>query len=390
MAIAREPMTGSGQPLRFADPSAPAAVHALVADHGSPLLVLDLGVVRRQYAALAAALPGVTLYYALKPLPDLQVVREIAALGGCFDLATTGEVRLIERAGIPAARCIHTHPIKRARDIVDALDYGVTTFVADNADEIAKFVPFRARARLLLRVSFRSPGAVSDLLKKFGCRPEDALGLLLLARQLGVEVAGLSFHVGSQAPSPDMHVAAVRACAELIVSARTQGLPLGVLDIGGGFAVPYRQAVPPIDVFCAPIRAALAMLPSDVRVIAEPGRFIVAPSGIAVATVMGRAERGGRMWYYLDDGVYGTFSGRMFESMEYPVEALDRTGPLAPSVLAGPTCDSVDVVAEDIELPRLEIGDLVIARVAGAYTVASATDFNFFPRARVVYVNTSV
>ena len=390
MAKAREAMTQPGQLPRFADPSAPAAVHALVAQFGSPLLVLDLAIVRQQYAALSAALPGVTLYYALKPLPDLQVVREIAALGGSFDLATTGEVRLVERAGVPAARCIHTHPVKRECDIVEALDFGVTTFVADNADEIAKFVPFRGRARLLLRISVRSPGAVSDLSKKFGCRPEDALGLLLHARSLGVEVAGLSFHVGSQVPSPDMHVAAIRACADLIVAARAQGVPLAVLDIGGGFAVPYLRPVPPIDVFCAPIRAALATLPADVRVIAEPGRFVVAPAGIAVASVMGRAERNGRMWYYLDDGVYGTFSGRMFESMEYPIAALDRTGPVAPAVLAGPTCDSVDVVAADIELPRLEIGDLVIARVTGAYTAASATDFNFFPRARVVYVNTSV
>lgn len=390
MATAREAVTDSGQQLRFADPSAPAAVRALVAQFGSPLLILDLAVVRHQYAALAAALPGVTLYYALKPMPDLRVVRELAALGGCFDLATTGEVRLVERAGVPAGRCIHTHPIKRERDISEALDYGVTTFVADNADEIAKFVPFRDRARLLLRVSFRAPGAVSDLSKKFGCRPEDALALLLHARRLGVEVAGLSFHVGSQVPSSDMHVAAIQACAGLIVAARAQGLPLGVLDIGGGFAVPYLRPVPPIDVFCGPIRAALATLPADVRVIAEPGRFIVAPAGIAVTSVMGRAERNGRMWYYLDDGVYGTFSGRLFESMEYPITALDRAGPVAPAVLAGPTCDSVDVVAEDIELPRLEIGDLVIARVTGAYTAASATDFNFFPRARVVYVNASV
>jgi ornithine decarboxylase len=390
MALARETMTRPGQQLQFADPSAPAAVRALVAQFGSPLLVLDLDVVRRQYAALTAALPGVTLYYALKPLPDLQVVREIAALGGCFDLATTGEVRLVERAGVPASRCIHTHPIKRERDILEALDYGVTTFVADNADEIAKFAPFSARARLLLRISFRSPGAVSDLSKKFGCRPEDTPALLRLARQRGVEVAGLSFHVGSQVPSPDMHVAAIRACGELIADARAQGHPLSVLDIGGGFAVAYRRPVLPIDVFCAPIRAALAALPADVRVIAEPGRFIVAPAGVAVSSVMGRAERGGRMWYYLDDGVYGTFSGRMFESMEYPIAPLDRAGPVAPSVLAGPTCDSVDIVAEDIELPRLEIGDLVIARVTGAYTAASATDFNFFPRARVVYVNTSV
>ena len=158
MAKAREAMTQPGQLLRFADPSAPAAVHALVAQFGSPLLVLDLAIVRQQYAALSAALPGVTLYYALKPLPDLQVVREIAALGGSFDLATTGEVRLVERAGVPAARCIHTHPVKRECDIVEALDFGVTTFVADRVYESAKKV-------------FRQTVDVSDVVPVFLGQP---------------------------------------------------------------------------------------------------------------------------------------------------------------------------------------------------------------------------
>jgi ornithine decarboxylase len=145
--------------------------------------------------------------------------------------------------------------------------------------------------------------------------------------------------------------------------------------------------VPPIDDFCRPIRAALARLPRHVRVIAEPGRFIAAPAAIAVSSVMGRAKRDGRWWYYLDDGLYGSYSGQLFDHAKYPVSVLKEGGELFESVLAGPTCDSIDVIDDAILLPELEVGDLVVGRMMGAYTWASATDFNFFKRAKVVVMN---
>ena len=174
----------------------------------------------------------------------------------------------------------------------------------------------------------------------------------------------------------------------MIAEALLAGLPaLDVLDIGGGFPVAYNDDVMPIDEFCAPIREALAKLPSHVRVIAEPGRFIAAPAAIAVSSVMGKAKRDGRWWYYLDDGVYGSYSGQMYDHAKYPVSALRQDGELQPSVLAGPTCDSIDVIDDNIMLPELEVGDLIVGRMMGAYTWASATDFNFFKRAKVVVMN---
>jgi ornithine decarboxylase len=129
-------------------------------------------------------------------------------------------------------------------------------------------------------------------------------------------------------------------------------------------------------------------LPEGTRILAEPGRFICGPAGTILTTVMGRAWRDGRWWYYLDDGLYGSFSGQLYDHARYPVAPLrDKPGPRFHSVLAGPTCDSIDVVREDIELPELEAGDVIVGRQMGAYTVASATDFNFFPRARTVVVN---
>lgn len=365
-----------------------AEIRRLAARFGSPLLVVDCEQVRRQYRALRDALPGVDLHYALKPLPHASVVATLRDEGAFFDLATTGEVELVKAQGIAPERCIHTHPIKRDSDIRDALRFGVTTFVVDNPDEIRKFVRYRKRAELLLRVCFRSPTAVCDLSKKFGCEPGAVLGLIETARRLGVRVRGLSFHVGSQATDPAKYVEAIQACTNLIAEALLAGLPsLEVLDIGGGFPVHYTDAVMPIGEFCAPIRAALAKLPKHVRVIAEPGRFIAAPAAIAVSTVMGKAKRDGRWWYYLDDGLYGSYSGQLFDHAKYPVTALRDGAELFDSVLAGPTCDSIDVIDDNIALPELEVGDLVVGRMMGAYTWASATDFNFFKRAKVVVMN---
>ena len=380
MAATRKP--------RWIDPFEERQIRRLVAEFGSPLLIIDCERVRRQFRQLQKALPGVDLHYALKPLPHPAVVQTVLDLDGYLDLATAGEVELVARLGADPERCIHTHPIQRDIDIRAALDRGVRVFVADNPDEVRKFARYAGRAELLLRVSFRSPGAVCDLSRKFGCDPEDLLALARLAHKQGVEIRGLSFHVGSQAADPGKHVEAIEACAKLLAAARREKLgALDTLDIGGGFPIDYGQQAPAIQRFCAPIRAALAKLPKRIRIIAEPGRYIVGPAAIGVSSVMGRAKREGHWWYYLDDGLYGSYSGQLFDHAKYPVEALRREGPLLPSVLAGPTCDSIDVIGENLMLPQLEAGDLIVGRAMGAYTWASASEFNFFPKATVVSVN---
>ena len=375
--------------VRLPYPYTAAGLQALADRFGSPLLVIDCDIIRRQYRALAAALPGVDLHYALKPLPDATVVRVLAGEGAWFDLATDGEVDLVRNAGIAATRCIHTHPIKRDSDIRHALEFGITTFVVDNPDELAKFERYRDGVKLLVRVAFRSPEAIVDLSRKFGCDADAALELVARAAAARIGVSGFSFHVGSQVARPDMYVQAIDTCAGLIEKSKQLGLgPIEVLDIGGGFPIDYLEPAPAISGFCAPIRAALAMLPAGIRVIAEPGRFICGPAGVGLSTVIGRAHRDGRWWYYLDDGLYGTFSGQLYDHSRFPVETVQpHDGPRLACVLAGPTCDSIDVVAEDLPMPELAIGELLVARQIGAYTIATATDFNFFPRARVVPVN---
>jgi ornithine decarboxylase len=368
------------------DPFARDSIEHLVGRYGSPLFLIDADRVRTQFQRLSASLPGVELFYAIKCLPHPSVVSTLRDAGASFDLATNGEVELVRRLGVAHERCIHTHPIKRDGDIRTALDFGVKHFVVDNPDELRKFVKFRNRAALLIRVAFRSTDALVDLSRKFGCDADAVEGLLDLAAELRIQVDGLSFHAGSQAAGPQKHVEAIRVCRELIASARLRGHALSILDIGGGFPVDYMRGPTPIPIeeFCAPIRRELGTLDSGVRVIAEPGRYLAAPAAMVVASVMGRAQRDGHWWYYLDDGLYGSYSGQVFDRTKYPVEALVAPGPTYPSVLAGPTCDSVDVISENIALPKLKQGDLVVGRVMGAYTWASASEFNFFPKTTVL------
>lgn len=364
-----------------------APFRQLVEAHGSPLMVLDCDALRAKYHELSAALPNVGLYYAIKSLPHPDALATLAAEGAGFDVATTGELNLLRGIGADPAATIHTHPIKRDQDIRDALEFGCNVFVVDNIDELAKFEGYGARVRLLLRVSFRGKGVVSDLSRKYGVEPGAVPWMLTEAARIGVPVIGLSFHVGSQSPTSEAHVAAVEACRRFYDPALAGTSQLGVLDIGGGFPADYRGEGNDLAAFCRPIVEALAAYPSHVRIIAEPGRVLSAPSMTSISTVVGRARRGEHTWYYLDDGVYGAYSGQIYDHANYPLTVFSDDGATGAGILAGPTCDSIDVIAEDAQLPAMEIGDLVVGSQMGAYTLATACEFNSIPLPKVISLN---
>lgn len=363
---------------------------SLVERYGSPLLVYDAERLRQQYLSLKAALPGVELYYAVKAHPDSAIIETIDQLKGNFDISSTGETALMLNAGIPGHRTLYTHPIKKDRDIADALRFGTKTFVVDNLSELKKIVPYRAHLDILLRLSFRSSSAKVDLSRKFGCDVSEAKDICIEADKLGINIKGFSFHVGSQCENADKHVEAIESCHEVMLALGKQlKQPLNTLDIGGGFPADYALRGLDIRAWCQPIKKALSALPEDWSIIAEPGRYLVAAAVEGIATVTGKSLRDGLRWYYLDDGVYGSYSGQIFDYVRYPLSILNSqpSDKTFGSVLAGPTCDSIDIVAEDIQLPELEIGDLVIGHQMGAYTAATRTQFNLLPNAKFVSIS---
>jgi ornithine decarboxylase len=369
-------------------PVTPAALEQLAANYGTPLLMIDCERVRSNYRRLKSSMPRVAIHYAMKALPLPEVVATLDSEGSCFDVATMGEIEIIKALGIDAARCVHTHPIKKPEEIESALAAGVTTFVVDNPDEIHKFHDFRDGASVMIRIGFGSNEATVDLSKKFGCPLQEVDDLVREAQSVGVPVAGLAVHAGSQPKSSDSHVRAIKAVIEKFLELREEKLRhMHTLDIGGGFPTTYKPDDLEIETFCEPISRLLEQVPQDVRVISEPGRYLVASAGTCLIRVVGRAKRNGRWWYYIDDGLYGSFSGQVTEPTVFPVDSLKQDEPRQPSVLTGPTCDGFDTIAEEIALPELSIGDLIVGQSMGAYTAASATDFNLVPRARILPVN---
>lgn len=359
------------------------AARAAIALHGTPVLLLQTERVRAQYRRLRAALPFVDFHFAVKALAHEGVLETLAEEGCGFDVATGEELALLDR--VPRGRIIHTHPIKKPAEIAEAIDAGVRTFVIDNEIELAKFIGAPSDVRLLVRLAYRSPHAKSDLSSKFGVGPFEAMHLIVAARERGIRVAGFSFHVGSQLDDPARFAAAITETVALIDRVRAElGVHLDVLDIGGGFPIAYDSAVRSIEELAAVIGPVLAARAGDLEILAEPGRAMVAESMMLVTSVVGVAERDDGRWYYLDDGLYGAYSNVLTEDVhplifaERELEAVD-TSAHRWATLAGPTCDSSDVIAREALMPELEVGDLLVSPAMGAYTVVTASRFNGRP-----------
>jgi ornithine decarboxylase len=370
------------------------AARAAIAVQGTPVLLLEPTLVERQYARLCAALPFVRFHYAVKACAHPAVLAALAAEGCGFDVATGEEFALVTDHGVAPSRVIHTHPIKKIAEIREALAGGIRTFVVDNETELHKFVGAPGDIRLLVRLAYRSPHAKSDLSSKFGVGPRQAAQLVSLADEWGLTVAGFSFHVGSQLDDPPRFAEAIRETAALMDRLeRTRGRRFSVLDIGGGFPVAYDQPVAELEEVARCIRPVLEPLAERYEILAEPGRILVAEAAALVTSVDGLAERADGRWYYLDDGLYGSYSNVLTEDVHPLVFAEpDLRGSERPrrrATLAGPTCDSSDVIARRCALPELTAGDLLISPVMGAYTSVTASRFNGRPFTPVAVIDSS-
>jgi ornithine decarboxylase len=352
----------------------------------TPFLVLSRSAIRHNLSRLAAALPGVGVRYAVKSNSHPAILEEIKKAGHGFDVASYREFLMSAEAGAGARDVIHSHPIKPVREIRQAVDSGIELFVVDNPDEVAKFTPFSGRVKLLIRLKAEGSAAVVNLSYKFGCTIDEAYRLARTIRDKGLDFYGLTFHSGSQCLSPDVYVGTIRTASNLIERLDRDGFDTRMLDIGGGFPVPYTEKVTPIEKFCRPIAAALTeRIDPAIEVICEPGRYISATAVTLAASVIGKSIRSGRPWYFLDDGVYGSFSGRVYDHCKYSI-LTNRNTTWKRSVLAGPTCDSFDVIYRDIILPPLEIGDILLFPAMGAYSSVSASAFNSLRKAEYVVI----
>jgi len=359
----------------------------LVRRHGTPMLAISRAVLRAQLERFRKALPRVEPFYAMKANPCAAVLKTLAQAGAGFDVASLAEMEAALAAGAPPERLIFANTIKPARAISAAAARGISLMTFDSEYELDKIAERSPGARVIVRIKVPNVGSIVELSLKFGVDPADAISLLIKAHKLGLRPAGVSFHVGSQCTRVENYIEALETAAIIVRDARLKQVPCGIVDIGGGFPIRhFDDEDDPFDPAAGVIAREIDRLfDANVRLIAEPGRFIAGPAGTLVMRVVGKAIRENKHWYYLDDGVYGALSGIVFDHAKYQFKVA-RNGRTQLSTLAGPTCDSLDIIARGEELPELELGDIVYAENAGAYSLASATNFNGLEPAKAVLV----
>lgn len=359
------------------------AVEKLAQLYETPLLVLSLEQVERNYAFLANQLPGIKLHYAIKANPNEGIVRKLAELGSYFDVASDGEIRFLTELGIAPERMVYANPVKTPRGLKVAKETGVYKFTFDSESEIGKMARVIPGGTVLLRVRVENPRALVDLNKKFGAHPDDVMHLLDLARQQGLDVAGLCFHVGSQSSSADAYIEAITICRRLFNEAQDAGFNMHILDIGGGFPIPSLAETADIRAMTQVVRESLTENFPNTEIWAEPGRFMCGTAANLITGVIGTQQRNGNQWYFLDDGLYSTFSAVIFDHWDFELETF-KNGEQIPATIAGPSCDSLDIMFTDKMIAPLEIGDLILVTACGAYTSASATEFNGFAKTPII------
>jgi ornithine decarboxylase len=352
-----------------------------------PCLVVDTEVVRDNYLAFAKALPDSRVFYAVKANPAPEILKLLADLGSSFDCASIAEIDMARAAGATPDRISYGNTIKKERDIAAAYARGIRLFAVDSFEETDKVARAAPTSRVFCRILCANDGAEWPLSRKFGCEPEMAIRVLEHAHRAGLHAYGISFHVGSQQPNTEAWDAALKASAEIFRTLSERGIQLRMVNLGGGFPAKYLKKVPLVKQYGRAIHSALRRhfgnrIPET---IIEPGRGLVGDAGIIKAEVVlisRKAKDDATRWVYLDIGKFGGLAETMDEAIRYPIRTARDRGAKAPCIIAGPTCDSVDVLYEKApyDLPvSLSIGDEVLIEGTGAYTTTYASvAFNGF------------
>ncbi|MDC7226882.1 MAG: type III PLP-dependent enzyme [Spirochaetales bacterium] len=369
----------------------------LADEHGTPLFIVDHDIIRKNYLAFKEHLPRVQIFYAVKANSDPDIIKTLYDMGSSFDVASMNEFLLVhknieslsekERQKFIWEKIIYANPIKDIKTLKELDSYKpLVTF--DNIEEIAKIKQHSPNAGLVLRIKVPNTGAMVELSSKFGAEPGSAVEMIEEAHKQGLVVEGLSFHVGSQTTNFENYIQALSVVAGIIDEAKIKGYKkLKIVDIGGGFPAPYDVNVEPFNNLARRLNSELDRLFDDkIEIIAEPGRYMVATACTSVSSVIGKADREGKRCYYINDGVYHTFSGIIFDHCSYHLQAF-KTGPKQICSVFGPTCDALDTISLAEELPELEIGEMLYSENIGAYSRSSSTWFNGFPPASIVHIN---
>jgi ornithine decarboxylase len=369
----------------------------LVEEHGTPLFILDHEKIRENYRTFKKHLPRVQCYYAVKANSAQQIVETLFKEGSSFDVASYNEfmqvhqyIRHFETKAkkyFVWDKIIFSNTIKDRMTLQKIKQYKpLVTY--DNAAELKKLKDYCDTAGLVVRLKVPDTGSQVEMSSKFGADPADAQKLIQQAFEIGLKVEGISFHVGSQCTNFDNFTEALAITSDIFHDARRKGFNLNIVDIGGGFPVPYDPQVPDFKKLAAILNSEFRRLfPDDIEILAEPGRFIVATAAVLVSEIIGKARRDGKIFYHINDGVYHTFSGVVYDHW-IPNFSAFKEGDKEICAVVGPTCDSFDKITLSADLPtNLEVGDLLYTENIGAYSTASSTKFNGFDGAKIVHKN---
>jgi ornithine decarboxylase len=373
-------MLSSQEPIPFQSLSA--------VEHSTPYLRLDLNQVRDNILSLTQAFAALNprLYYAVKANPDARVLALVRDMGCGFDVASIGEIRQLQKLGVAGRSITFSAPVKVPEHIREAFARGVRRFAFDSPSEVRKLSELAPGAEVVLRLEVPHEGSCWPLARKFGVAHPEAPALLELAREAGLQPYGLTFHVGSQCLRPESWTDAINICQQVWRAAQRKGIQLRLLNLGGGLPARYTQDVPSDrQIGEVASAAALQAFGPDIEYAFEPGRSLVANAGTLVTSVIGTAERNGERWVYVDLSVYAGLL-EVIGGWSYTIRTPRDSGPRRKVTLAGPSCDSTDILAESIELPELEVGDRLELLTAGAYTTGYA-HYNGLEFPEVVYAS---
>jgi ornithine decarboxylase len=348
-----------------------------------PFLIIDSSIIRNKCRRFKASMPQVKPHFAVKSNPDPRVLRILIEEGVGFEIASIAELDILLSLGVAAEEVYYSNPMKSRAYVEYAVEKGVRWFVFDSIEELEKIVSVSPEAKLYARFDTSNVGSDWPLSGKFGAFPDEITRMIQRAAELGAQVEGVSCHVGSQCLNVDNWVQGIRRGRAILEEIEEAGLTATLLNIGGGYPVQHTKPIPSIETIASAINASLEDLPATIRVMAEPGRYLVSDAGYYVCRVVGTASRGTKRWMYWDAGVFGGVI-ETTEGLRYTIET-DRSGELIEWTVAGPTCDSVDICMRDVLLPcDLREGDFIYIKNAGAYTTAYASTFNGFPLPDVV------